>query len=112
MEFKCKICGRKIVSLKSIRRGAGALCERKLIEKLNKNQITLTEFLENSNRTEKMEISDAKEWKICPLCGRKYNEPPALSRKDNITKICSICGNKEVLMQFMIENEKDIPRLD
>ena len=27
---------------------------------------------------------------ICPRCGRPYSEPPALSRKDNMTLICPI----------------------
>lgn len=32
---------------------------------------------------------------ICPLCGRAYNEPPALSRADNQTDICPRCGMME-----------------
>ena len=27
--------------------------------------------------------------RICPLCGKTYYEPPALSRTDNKTLICS-----------------------
>lgn len=34
---------------------------------------------------------------ICPKCGRKYAEPPALSRVDNNTEICPLCGTKEAL---------------
>jgi len=33
--------------------------------------------------------------KICPECGRPYNEPPALSRRDNRTQICPECGMRE-----------------
>ena len=33
----------------------------------------------------------------CPICGRVYNEPPALSRADNKTEICSECGLIEAL---------------
>ena len=33
----------------------------------------------------------------CPICGRYYSEQPALSRKDNKTKICSMCGMKEAI---------------
>ena len=33
----------------------------------------------------------------CPLCGRSYMEPPALSRKDNATDICPDCGMLEAL---------------
>lgn len=35
--------------------------------------------------------------RICPLCGRAYIEPPALSRKDNETEICPECGMMEAL---------------
>ena len=38
--------------------------------------------------------------KICPICGKKYNEPSALSRKDNETQICPDCGTKEALDDF------------
>lgn len=38
--------------------------------------------------------------RICPVCGRIYIEPPALSRKDNETEICSECGQKEALEMF------------
>lgn len=35
--------------------------------------------------------------RICPVCKRKYNEEPSLSRVDNKTPICSICGLREAL---------------
>lgn len=35
--------------------------------------------------------------RMCPLCGRSYTEPPALSRKDNTTDICPDCGMLEAL---------------
>ena len=35
--------------------------------------------------------------RICPKCGKAYNEPPALSRADNKTQICSECGTLEAL---------------
>ena len=35
--------------------------------------------------------------RICPICGRAYTEPPALSRKDNATDICPDCGMMEAL---------------
>lgn len=35
--------------------------------------------------------------RICPLCGRAYDEPPALSRADNQTDICPRCGMMEAL---------------
>lgn len=35
--------------------------------------------------------------RICPVCGRVYTEPPALSRRDNATDICPDCGMMEAL---------------
>lgn len=33
----------------------------------------------------------------CPICGKDYTEPPAISRKDNETEICPACGTLEAL---------------
>ena len=33
----------------------------------------------------------------CPICGKEYQEPPAISRKDNQTEICPDCGTLEAL---------------
>ena len=35
--------------------------------------------------------------RICPVCGREYHEPPALSRLDNSTLICPDCGVRVAL---------------
>ena len=35
--------------------------------------------------------------KTCPLCGKTYCEPSAISRKDNKTEICPDCGTLEAL---------------
>ena len=35
--------------------------------------------------------------RICPVYGRAYTEPSALSRKDNATDICPDCGMMEAL---------------
>ncbi len=34
---------------------------------------------------------------ICPHCGRKFKEPPAISRVDNKTEVCPLCGTREAL---------------
>ena len=35
--------------------------------------------------------------KICPKCRKNYSAPPALSRIDNKTEFCPLCGTKEAL---------------
>jgi rubrerythrin len=34
----------------------------------------------------------------CPICGRTYNQHPALSRIDNKTYICPDCGTYEAFV--------------
>ena len=34
---------------------------------------------------------------LCPICGKEYEDYPALSRKDDMTEKCSECGTKEAL---------------
>lgn len=49
--------------------------------------------------------------RTCPLCGRIYFEPPALSRTDNSMLICPDCGCREALNSIGIskaEQEKII----
>lgn len=41
----------------------------------------------------------------CPLCGKEYTAPPALSRKDNETEICPDCGTLEALEAAGIAQE-------
>lgn len=42
-----------------------------------------------------------KIYPVCPVCGKDYSEYPAISRKDNKTRICSACGTIEALNQFV-----------
>ena len=44
--------------------------------------------------------------RICPLCGRTYGEPPAISRVDNETRICSQCGSRQALQALGISREE------
>ena len=37
----------------------------------------------------------------CPKCNKPIYGYPALSRKDNKTEICSECGNKEALNEWL-----------
>ena len=46
--------------------------------------------------------------RICPVCGREYHEPPALSRLDNSTLICPDCGVREALCSIGVsESEQE-----
>lgn len=44
--------------------------------------------------------------RICPICGKEYDEYPAISRKDNETEICPDCGVIEALEAAGIREEK------
>lgn len=44
--------------------------------------------------------------KICPKCGREYEDAPALSREDQETLICPECGTREALESIGIDAEK------
>ena len=46
--------------------------------------------------------------RVCPVCGSRYKEHPALSRRDNGTEICSRCGMREALTDCgMTEQQMD-----
>lgn len=51
----------------------------------------------------KNEISQIR---VCPLCGKTYTEPPALSRTDNETLICPDCGTRQALDSIGISPEE------
>ena len=44
---------------------------------------------------------------ICPICGREYNDRPALSRRDNQTEICPECGQREALVSIGVTDRKE-----
>ena len=43
---------------------------------------------------------------ICPKCGKTYKGHPAISRVDNETPICPLCGTKEALESIGISKEE------
>ena len=47
----------------------------------------------------------SRQARVCPLCGREYTEPPALSRADNATDICPACGMMEALASIPRQRE-------
>lgn len=36
----------------------------------------------------------------CPRCGREIGKYPAMSRRDNFTDICALCGVGEAMVDF------------
>lgn len=44
---------------------------------------------------------------ICPICGREYHNPPAISRRDSYL-ICSRCGTREALEDAGVEKIETI----
>ncbi len=44
--------------------------------------------------------------KTCPKCGKAYKGHPAISRVDNITAICPLCGIREALEGLGIGKEE------
>ena len=53
-------------------------------------------------------MSEKRE-RICPVCGRSYTDPPALSRRDNKTDICPECGMREALAAIPPPNGRGGP---
>lgn len=45
--------------------------------------------------------SDFKIYPVCPRCHKEYTSHPAISRKDNKTRICSDCGTQEAMFDFI-----------
>lgn len=49
-------------------------------------------------------MSDSR---VCPKCGKKYDDYPAISREDNKTEICPNCGVEEAMVAYWeLEVEK------
>jgi hypothetical protein len=49
---------------------------------------------------------NVREIRVCPLCGKTYGEPPALSRADNKTPICPDCGTRQALESIGVSAEE------
>ena len=50
--------------------------------------------------------SEIRQIRVCPLCGKTYAEPPALSRTDNETLICPDGGTRQALESIGIGVEE------
>ena len=49
---------------------------------------------------------NVKEIRICPLCGARYTDVPALSRTDTETPICPDCGTRQALDSIGVSKEE------
>ena len=48
-----------------------------------------------------------EQW-TCPRCGNATTDFPALSRKDNTTEICSLCGTEEALIDYFNHTRRSV----
>lgn len=67
-------------------------------------------FYESSEEAEEVcsniGFGNFKIYPVCPRCHKEYDGHPAISRDDNITKICPDCGTQEALIVFMRNTKK------
>ena len=48
--------------------------------------------------------------RVCPLCGEEYWEPPAISRADDRSVICSGCGIRQAVEGNVEEDIEELVR--
>lgn len=46
--------------------------------------------------------------RICPKCGKPYQDEPAISRLDSSTPICPDCGTREALDALGVSMEEQV----
>lgn len=63
------------------------------ISELNTELMQKSEYIANLER----QVREANGAHICPVCGRQFFETPAISRRDESMKICSVCAATEAL---------------
>ena len=59
-----------------------------------------------ATKFDETETNEAKDKRVCPLCGETYSDAPALSRNDNRTLICQRCGTRESLIAVGVSSEE------
>lgn len=52
-----------------------------------------------------METKEMKIKRTCPVCGRTYTEPPAISRRSRSIEICPECGTREAIEDWNWEHD-------
>lgn len=59
-----------------------------------------------------MKIKMNQQPRICPICGQRFHEPPALSRTDGKTQICPDCGTREALQSMGVDADEQEKIID
>lgn len=49
--------------------------------------------------------------RLCPICKTYYSGYPALSRTDNKTEICSICGQNQAFQDFFSHQKNNVKKV-
>ena len=44
-------------------------------------------------------------FRTCPVCGRAYTDPPAISRRSESMEICPECGTREAIEDWEQAND-------
>lgn len=52
-----------------------------------------------------METKEMKIKRTCPVCGRTYTDPPAISRRSEHKEICPECGTREAIEDWNQEHD-------
>ena len=59
-----------------------------------------------ATKFDETETNEAKDKRVCPLCGETSSAAPALSRTDHRTLICPRCGTRESLIAVGVSSEE------
>lgn len=56
--------------------------------------------------TDMSKKKESKQFLECPICGARYEGPPATSRIDDRTPICQDCGTRQALTRLGVCEEE------
>lgn len=65
----------------------------------------------NKNKNERVNNAYTEEH-LCPVCKKKYVGFPAISRRDNKTRLCPECGQEEAILYFSLYMKGQLRRQD
>ena len=106
--YDCTKCTRMVVYKSESSNKIWARPYDEFFEELDKNKYP------NAGQIHRFEPLCDEKYEVCPRCGNRYSDYPAISRVDNKTHICPECGMIEALEAAGaagIEVNKDIHKL-